>query len=167
MYVKLTNSQLAQVADILIDATILPPLKRYARELYGPDAYSAQVIVNRHSSGALLSLRVLVWDQNGCYLYPDVCLPYWRKVDREENAFESCQDQEDRCITAEAYLMKCQVPQAYGIATTRTDEIVLDQIKELCEIDLYINESLSIAKLMLTYPRTQEGVKEKVAIRIS
>lgn len=108
-----------------MNETTLNALRRYVHDLYGPEARTARVCTRHHSNGALLSMYVQVWDEQET-LYPDIHLPYWNRVARETDTFEACTTLAQEQMAADAYLLKCQVPQEYGIPTEPTEEIDLE-----------------------------------------
>lgn len=162
MYKELTRDQKAHLADQLIDATTQPALKRYCLEIYGDEAYSAEVRVRKNTEGIILNVQVLVWNKDDQLLSPNPTLPYWKKVERETYDFEECNTRMQWIMVADAYLFKRQVPLEYGIIPTSTEQIYLGDIKTLDDIHLYVQDGLPIRTLNLTYPSL--SVEEKVPI---
>jgi hypothetical protein len=150
MHTNLTGYQLAQVADTLIDAIDHSALKRYCTDIYGPEAHLAQVLIHT-DEGILLEMHVFAWNEDGFLLAPNLCLPYWKRIERETDTFELCHTRIERAMAAHTYIQKRQLPQEYGIKPMQTEQIVLHEIKSLDEIELYVQDGLPLATLHLTH----------------
>jgi hypothetical protein len=134
----LTTTEKAQLVNTITQSS----LKRYCVEIYGPDAYSAEVRVHTTTRGTILNVQVLAWDEDDHLLLPDPALPYWKRVERESYTFEDCDTLMQRVMAADAYLFKGQIPLEYGIVPVSVSQITLHEIKCLDDIHLYIEDDL-------------------------